>query len=68
MLPNKLAKPRSYASSKLCPLNHLITYLLTRVKSRATSVAKNKKRQTKAYCSTVTYKTKKTIKLFRKSN
>ena len=31
---NKLAKPRSYASLKLCPLNHLITDLLT-------SVAKN---------------------------
>ena len=34
-------KPRSYASPKLCPLNHLITYLLTGVKCRATSVAKN---------------------------
>ena len=33
-------KPRSYASPKLCPLNHLITYLLTGVKCRATSVAK----------------------------
>ena len=29
-----------YASLKLCPLNHLITYLLTGVKCRATSVAK----------------------------
>ena len=33
-------KPRSYASSKL-RLSHLLTYLLTRVKSRATSIAKN---------------------------
>ena len=33
-------KPRSYASSKLCPLNDLLNDLLTRVKCRATSVAK----------------------------
>ena len=34
-------KPRSYASPKLCPLTHSLTYLLTGVKCRATSVAKN---------------------------
>ena len=33
-------KPRSYASPKLCPLNHWLTDLLTGVKCRATSVAK----------------------------
>ena len=33
-------KPRSYASLKLRP-THLLIYLLTRVKCRATSVAKN---------------------------
>ena len=38
---NKLAKPRSYASSKLRPSDSL-THLLTRVKSRATSVANKK--------------------------
>ena len=36
---NKLAKPRSYASLKL-RLTDSLTYLLTRVKCRATSVAK----------------------------
>ena len=35
-------KPRSYASLKLRP-THLLTYLLTRVKCRATSVAKKVK-------------------------
>ena len=34
-------KPRSYASPKLCPLTHSLTDLLTGVKCRATSVAKN---------------------------
>ena len=34
-------KPRSYASPKLCPPTHLLTDLLTGVKCRATSVAKN---------------------------
>ena len=34
-------KPRSYASPKLCPLTDSLTYLLTGVKCRATSVAKN---------------------------
>ena len=38
-----------YASLKLCPLNHWLTDLLTRVKCRATSVAKN-------VCSTATLK------------
>ena len=33
-------KPRSYASPKLCSLNDWLTYLLTGVKCRATSVAK----------------------------
>ena len=37
---NKLAKPRSYASLKL-RLTDSLTYLLTGVKCRATSVAKN---------------------------
>ena len=40
---NKQArKPRSYASLKLRP-THLLTYLLTRVKCRATSAAKKQK-------------------------
>ena len=34
-------KPRSYASPKLCPPTYLLTHLLTGVKCRATSVAKN---------------------------
>ena len=34
-------KPRSYASPKLCPPTHSLTHLLTGVKCRATSVAKN---------------------------
>ena len=39
--PNKQArKPRSYASLKLRPSSDLLTYSLTRVKCRATSVAK----------------------------
>ena len=40
---NKQApKPRSYASPKLCPLTDSLTYLLTGVKCRATSVAKKR--------------------------
>ena len=38
-------KPRSYASLKLRPSN-LLTHSLTRVKSRATSVAKNQQMTT----------------------
>ena len=34
-----------YASPKLCPLNYWLTYLLTGVKCRATSVAKNGDRE-----------------------
>ena len=39
LLNQQARKPRSYASLKLRP-THLLTYLLTRVKCRATSVAK----------------------------
>ena len=43
---NKLAKPRSYASLKL-RLTDSLTYLLTGVKCRATSVAKKWKEKGK---------------------
>ena len=44
LLTEQARKPRSYASLKL-RLTHSLTYSLTRVKSRATSVAKKPRRR-----------------------